>query len=74
MAAEEALGTDPRDVDLKIDVKKLLQSPKEEPFSREALANEVASRETLTVALLSDTRESLKNPGESLPEEASSAR
>ena len=73
-AAEEALGTDPRDVDLKIDVKKLLQSPKEEPFSREALANEVASRETLTVALLSDRRESLKNPGESLPEEASSAR
>ena len=73
-AAEEALGTDPRDVDLKIDVKKLLQSPNEEPFSRQALANGVASRETLTVALLSDTNEALKNPGESLPEDASSAR
>jgi RNA polymerase sigma-70 factor (ECF subfamily) len=72
-AAEEALGTDPRDVDLKIDVKKLLQNPKAEPFSKEALANAVASKETLAVALLSDTRESLKNPGESLPEEAQSA-
>lgn len=72
-AAEEALGTDPRDVDLKMDVKKLLQNPKAKPFSKVALANAAASKETLAVALLSDTRESLKNPGESLPEKAKSA-
>ena len=72
-AAEEALGTDPRDVDLKIDVKKLLQNPKGEPFSKEALANGVSSKETFAVLLRSDMRESLKNPGESLPEQAKSA-
>ena len=71
-AAEEALGTDPRDVNLKMDVKKLLQNPKAKPFSKEALASAAASKETLAVALLSDTRESLKNPGKSLPEKAKS--
>jgi RNA polymerase sigma-70 factor, ECF subfamily len=67
-AAEEALGTDPRDVDLKMDVKKLLQNPEREPFSKQALANAATRTETLAGALLSDTRETLRNPGESFPE------
>lgn len=69
-AAEEALGTDPRDVDLKMDVKKLLQSPEVEPFSKQVLANAEASKEILADVLLPDKREALKNPGKSLPEMA----
>jgi RNA polymerase sigma-70 factor, ECF subfamily len=71
-AAEEALGSDPRDVDLKMDMKKLLQNPKAEPFSEQVLANAAVSKETLTGPLLSDTREALKNMGESLPVRAKS--
>lgn len=55
-AAEEALGTDPRDVDLKTDVRKLLQNPGAGTFSRQAQASAEASEKILADALLSDTR------------------
>lgn len=42
-AAEEALGTDPRDVDLKIDLKKLLQCSEPEPFSKQDAAETVGA-------------------------------
>jgi RNA polymerase sigma-70 factor, ECF subfamily len=50
-AAEEALGTDPRDVDLKMDLKKLLQSSGPAAFSEEvrldSIAQEVMASESL---------------------------
>jgi RNA polymerase sigma-70 factor (ECF subfamily) len=55
-AAVEALGTDPRDVDLKMDVRTLLQNPEAETFSSQAQANAEASEKILADALLSDTR------------------
>lgn len=55
-AAVEALGTDPRDVDLKMDVRKLLQNPEAETFSRQAQANAEGTEKILVDALLSDTR------------------
>lgn len=39
-AVEEALGTDPRDVDLKMDLKKLLQSSEPEAFPEKAAASD----------------------------------
>lgn len=71
-AAEEALGTDPRDLDLKMDLKKLLQIPEAESFSRQALTNAEAG-ETLAGVLLSDRTEVLGKSGESLPEKAKNA-
>jgi RNA polymerase sigma-70 factor (ECF subfamily) len=53
-AAEEALGTDPRDLDLKVDLRKLLQSSEPEPFTVQAIANPVAAQETVARAPLSD--------------------
>ena len=51
-AVEEALGTDPRDVDLKIDLKKLLQSPRLEAFpegaSKERLPEGESTGQELT--------------------------
>jgi len=43
-AIEEALGMDPRYVDLKMDLKKLLQSPRSEAFTEKAPLDEKASR------------------------------
>jgi RNA polymerase sigma-70 factor (ECF subfamily) len=68
-AAEDALGTDPRDVDLKMDLKKLLQNPDADPFSKRAFMN-AAAEETLASALLSDPRETLSKPGDALSEKA----
>lgn len=63
-AAEEALGTDPRDLDLKMDLRKLLQSSQPEPFhdrvtQEGAIANPAATQETFARALLSEARDSL---------------
>jgi RNA polymerase sigma-70 factor (ECF subfamily) len=65
-AAEETLGTDPRDVDLKMDLKKLLQTSPPEPFLKQATAESM-------VALISDTNEAFNKPGEPLREKAKSA-
>jgi RNA polymerase sigma-70 factor (ECF subfamily) len=64
-ATEEALGTDPRDVDLRIDLKKLLQSSPPESFSKQALANPAAAKETLASALLSEERETVSEKAKS---------
>lgn len=53
-AAEEALGTDPRDLDLKMDLRKLLQSSEPAPFSVQAIRNPAAAQETAARAPLSD--------------------
>lgn len=60
-AAEEALGTDPRDVDLKMDLKKLLQHSEPEPFSEQTMPAPVAAKKTLAEELLSNTREPLSD-------------
>lgn len=70
-AAEEALGTDPRDLDLKMDLKKLLQNNDAEPFSKRALIN--ATEESVASALLSEQTEALGKPGESVTEKAKNA-
>ena len=59
-AAEEALGTDPRDLDLKMDLRKLLQSREPGPFKEQetwkpATATSAAADETIAKAMLSDT-------------------
>jgi RNA polymerase sigma-70 factor, ECF subfamily len=53
-ASEEALGTDPRDLDLRMDLRKLLQSSEPEPFKVQAIASPVAAQETVARAPLSD--------------------
>jgi RNA polymerase sigma-70 factor (ECF subfamily) len=58
-AAEEALGTDPHDVELGMDLKKLLQYPKGEPFQYQARGaqvppNAAAAPETLASGVVSD--------------------
>ena len=68
-AAEEALGTDPRDLDLKMDVKKLLQSSTMEPFSNTS----AEVRETFASGLPSGKTEVLGKPLDSLPEKAKDA-
>lgn len=68
-AAEEALGTDPRDVELKMNLKKLLQTPDADPFSKRALMN-AAAEDIVASALLSDRREALGKPGETISEKA----
>lgn len=45
--AEEALGTDPRDLDLKMDLKKLLQNPTQDPFLEQARPTPAATAETI---------------------------
>jgi RNA polymerase sigma-70 factor (ECF subfamily) len=54
IAAEEALGTDPRDLDLKMDLRKLLQTSASEPFTVQAIANPATAQATVAKALLSD--------------------
>jgi RNA polymerase sigma-70 factor (ECF subfamily) len=65
-AAEESLGTDPRDLDLKMDLRKLLQSRELIPFKEQdgwkaTTAIPEAARETFAKAMLSDTNETLEN-------------
>ena len=55
-AAEEALGTDPRDVDLRIDLRKLLQYSTEQPFSEQAITGPGVENKSLSDALVSQTR------------------
>ena len=60
-AAEEALGTDPRDLDLKMDVRKLLQSKEPDPFKerekwKPATATSAVADDSIAKAMLSDTR------------------
>jgi RNA polymerase sigma-70 factor (ECF subfamily) len=53
--AQEALGTDPRDLELGIDLKKLLQHSASDPF-REQMSSEPATKDrNLTGASLPDT-------------------
>lgn len=70
-AAEEALGADPRDVDLKMNVKKLLQSSPPEPFPERA--NPAAANETLASALLAENEQSLSGTRDPVSEKAKSA-
>ena len=60
-AAEEALGTDPRDVDLKMDLEKLLQHSGAEAFPAKGAPDAVVAQETVARELLSlpDARGSL---------------
>ncbi|HMG87955.1 MAG TPA: sigma-70 family RNA polymerase sigma factor [Terracidiphilus sp.] len=65
-AAEEALGTDPRDLDLKIDLRKLLQSKEPCPFKEQetwkpATAIPAVAEEALTKAMLSETNGPLED-------------
>jgi RNA polymerase sigma-70 factor (ECF subfamily) len=65
-AAEEALGTDPRDLDLRMDLRKLLQSKEPCPFQEQetlklGTADPAAGEETLAKAMLSDTKEPLED-------------
>jgi len=58
-AAEEALGIDPRDLDLKMDLRKLLQNSQPEPIQdqapwAQATANPAATQENAAIAQLSD--------------------
>ena len=66
-AAEEALGTDPRDLDLKMDLKKLLQSAPTEPIQGQAgdraargqaIPDPATASETRARAALSDSKTS----------------
>jgi len=58
-AAEEVLGTDPRDVDLKMDLKKLLQHSASGTFREKAAPISGVAQETLAGELLSNARDSL---------------
>ncbi len=65
-AAEEALGTDPRDIDLKMDLRKLLQSKDRGPFkeqetSKPAPAIPAAAEDSFANAILSDANEPLED-------------
>ena len=58
-ASEEALGTDPRDLDLKMDFRKLLQSSEPEPIQDQAtwemaIGRPAATQEKAGLAQLSD--------------------
>jgi RNA polymerase sigma-70 factor, ECF subfamily len=55
-AAQEALGTDPRDWELGTDLKKLLQHSTADSFPEQAIAHSAAALETITGALLSNTQ------------------
>jgi RNA polymerase sigma-70 factor (ECF subfamily) len=71
-AAEEALGTDPRDVDLKMNLKKLLQNSDGDSFSNRAPAIS-ADSQTLAGGLLAAPTEALDQTGETLSEKANNA-
>jgi RNA polymerase sigma-70 factor, ECF subfamily len=53
-AAEEALGTDPRDVELKMDLKRLLQNPEATAFPDKAPPDEKALRDAFSNETISD--------------------
>ncbi|MFZ0688359.1 MAG: sigma-70 family RNA polymerase sigma factor [Acidobacteriaceae bacterium] len=53
-AAEEALGTDPRDIDLAMDLKKLLQSCEAETFQEQAGLSETSSKATFPGKTISE--------------------
>ncbi|WP_348263318.1 sigma-70 family RNA polymerase sigma factor [Telmatobacter sp. DSM 110680] len=52
--AEEALGTDPRDLDLRMNLRKLLQSSDAESITVETITNSTSTQETSTSDSLSD--------------------
>jgi len=52
--AEEALGTDPRDVDLKMNLRKLLQSSEPDPIQVQTIANSASELDSTPSASLSD--------------------
>lgn len=63
-AAEELLGTDPRDVDLRdidmrMDLKKLMQHSTQEPFREQVVPTPAAGGKTLAGTLLSEPRATL---------------
>jgi len=58
-AAEEALGTDPRDVDLRMDLKKLLQHSAAQAFSEQTAPEPMVAQETLARESPSNSRDSL---------------
>jgi RNA polymerase sigma-70 factor, ECF subfamily len=58
-AAEEALRTDPRDLELGTDLKKLLQHSTAETFPEQAISDSAAAQETVAAAMLSNTQGSL---------------
>ena len=60
-AAEEALGTDPRDLDVKMDLKKLLQSSASESFTDRTLSSEEIPEAAFTKDSLSDPGDELSN-------------
>jgi RNA polymerase sigma-70 factor, ECF subfamily len=62
-AAEEALGTDPRDLDVKMDLKKLLQSSRPESFLDRTISSEEVSEAAFT-------KDSLSNSGDALSDKA----
>jgi RNA polymerase sigma-70 factor (ECF subfamily) len=58
-ASEEALGTDPRDLDLRMDLRKLLQNSEPEPIQdqvtrEQAIAGPAAAQEKVALAQFSD--------------------
>lgn len=55
-AAEEALGTDPRDLDLRMDLRKLLQTSEVKPFTVQVSARPAAAQEIVKSVSLSDER------------------
>jgi RNA polymerase sigma-70 factor, ECF subfamily len=55
-AAEEALGTDPRDLELGMNLKKLLQHSTAETFPEQAISDSAAAQETVAAAMLSNTQ------------------
>lgn len=69
-AAEEALGSDPRDVDLKLDLKKLLQHSEEETFPGQAAPDVVVAQETVARELLSNRRDMHSDARGSLADKA----
>lgn len=70
-AAEEALGTDPRDLDLKMDLKKLLQHSGTEAFPEKVAPDTVIAQETLAGELLAK-QELLSKTRDSLTDKANS--
>jgi RNA polymerase sigma-70 factor (ECF subfamily) len=68
-AAEEALGTDPRDVDLRMDLKKLLQHSEAEAFPDKTAPEVLIAQKTVEKQLLAK-REMISNSSGSLTDEA----
>ena len=56
-AAQEALGTDPRDVDLGMDLKKLLQYPAAQAFQEQVFPGAAATQEAIASGATSDELE-----------------